>query len=91
MWDHVLLSTLVKGAHSPPALYCRRRCRHDCLSCCCGPAARLRGIISRLALARRTEGQSTDTERPFEVLEDMGRICAVAVAANEVVMSEVYA
>jgi hypothetical protein len=33
MWDHVLLSTLVKGAHSPPALYCRRRCRHDCLSC----------------------------------------------------------
>jgi hypothetical protein len=65
--------------------------RHTRLYCCSGPAARFRSIVARLALARRTRGQSKDSEGPFEVLEDMGRICAVAIAANEPIMSEVYA
>jgi hypothetical protein len=54
------------------------------------PAVRLRAIISRLAMARGQGRRKTDLALCYDVLEDMGQVCALQVAANDKILAQVY-
>lgn len=53
-------------------------------------AVRLRSIIARLAMARGQGRRKADLAACYDVLEDMGQVCALQVAANEKVLAQVY-